>query len=77
MTERSRMGVGMTAVKRMAAVAMMAGLLAGPVAAPNRRRILVMGLTRGTDSWTGSGTGGRCAGDQGAPANDGETRSGE
>ena len=27
----------MTAVKRMAAVAMMAGLLTGPVAAPNRR----------------------------------------
>jgi hypothetical protein len=37
MTERSRMGVGMTAVKRMAAVAMMAGLLTGPVAAPNGR----------------------------------------
>lgn len=35
-TERSRMGVGMAAVKRMAAVAMMAGLLTGPVAAPNR-----------------------------------------
>jgi hypothetical protein len=28
----------MAAVKRMAAVAMMAGLLAGPVAAPNPRR---------------------------------------
>jgi hypothetical protein len=29
-------GSGMTAVKRMAAVAVMAGLLAGPVAAPNQ-----------------------------------------
>src|SRR6201989_3039555 len=37
MAERSKVGVGMTAVKCMAAVAMMAGLLTGPVAAPNGR----------------------------------------
>jgi len=36
-TERSRIVVDMTGVKGMVTVAMMAGLLAGPVAAPNRR----------------------------------------
>jgi hypothetical protein len=35
-TERSRMGAGMTAVQRMVTVVMMAGLLTSPAAPPDR-----------------------------------------
>jgi Cytochrome b(N-terminal)/b6/petB len=69
----------MTAVKRMVTVAMMAGLLGRPgaVTEPASGPASSWVFTRGTSSWIGLDTGGRCVKDPGARTNDGGTRRGD